>query len=313
MRALILSVCCISVGWWMPAQAQRVPFATGDQNFSGEALVRGVSATAEQCAQVAGAVWAKASGGEAECIRYWVAGMPQGSAAKALVYIPGDQLVFDQPEAGYASRGPKAMQSAADGMAAQAGLPLVLLSRPGIFGSSGEHKQRRREPEARLMSAALDAIKARHGIQELGLVGLSGGGHTVASLLGWRSDIVCAVPASAVSSPRLRWRGMGRSEDLTGHADSYEPVEHLRREVLHPRLRVFVLGDPRDTNVPWATQTPLADRLQALGAAVERVTGEGSDPSRHVLGVSGRVLGALCLRDAPTREILDVAARGLKG
>lgn len=184
---------------------------------------------------------------------------------------------------------------------------------PAFFESSGEHKQRRRELEPRLVSAALDAIKARHAINELVLVGLSGGGHIVASLLGWRSDIVCAVPTSSVSSPKLRWQAYGRSTDLTGQADSYEPVDHLQREVLHPQLRVFVLGDPRDTNVPWATQTPLAERLKQLGAAVQLVHGEGSDAQRHVLGASGQRLGAWCLRDLPTDEILRQAAQGLKG
>lgn len=310
-------------GWWMAAlvaalcgtaQAQRVAFSAGDGNFSAQALVQGVQATAGQCAGVPQAVWARAPSGEAECIRYWAAGLPAGApAGRVLFYIPGDQLVFDQAESSYASHSPKSIQAAADGMHARTGVPFILLSRPGIFGSSGEHKQRRRELEPRLMSAALDEIKRRHGIQELVLVGLSGGGHTVASLLGWRADIVCAVPASAVSSPRLRWQGMGQTADLTGHADSYEPVEHLRRETFHPRLRVFVLGDPKDSNVTWATQTPLATRLKELGAAVELVTAEGGGPQRHFLGGSGQAVGSLCLRDRPTQEILEVAARGLKG
>jgi hypothetical protein len=189
----------------------------------------------------------------------------------------------------------------------------MLLSRPGTFGSSGEHKQRRRLLEPQLMSAALDEVKARHGISDLVLVGLSGGGHTVASLIGWRSDIVCAVPTSSVSSPRLRWEGLGRPTDLTGYADSYEPVNNLKREIMHPKLRVFVLGDPEDSNVRWSTQTPLAVRLKELGVNVEVLTGEGSDLQRHALGESGRLIGALCLLDKPTSDILEVVARGLKG
>ncbi len=296
------------------AHAQRLPFAAGDDNFSAEGLVRGVVASEAQCAAAPNAVWARAPGGAAECLRYWASGLPAGvPAARVLIYIPGDQMAFDQADAAYAGRNPKIMQGLADGMAARAGVPLILLSRPGIFGSSGEHKQRRRELEPRLMSAALDLIKTRHGISELVLVGLSGGGHTVASLLAWRSDIVCAVPTSSVSSPKMRWQGMGRTTDLTGHADSHEPVDQLRREVFHPQLRVFVLGDPGDSNVPWPTQLPLATRLKELGAAVELLAGEGSDAQRHALGASGRLVGALCLRGKSTPEILEVAGRGLKG
>ncbi len=296
------------------AHAQRVPMDISDGHFTAQSLVQGVSATAGQCATVAQAVWAQTADGTGECIRYWAAGLPAAApVARVLVYIPSDQLAFDQAEASYTTRSPKIMQGLVDGMQMRAGVPFILLSRPGTFGSSGEHKQRRRELEPRLMSAALDAIKARHGIGELVLVGLSGGGHIVASLLGWRSDIVCAVPTSSVSSPRLRWQGMGRTADLTGYTDSHEPVDHLRREVFHPQLRVFVLGDPKDSNVVWATQTPLADRLKALGADVTLLHGEGSDTQRHVLGSSGQRVGAMCLRGASTQEIQDMAARGLKG
>ncbi len=308
--------------WWrfllalmcaLPVHAQRIPFSAGDDNFSAEGLVRGVAATAEQCAATRHAVWARLATGEAECIRYWPAGGAVASPPRVLVYLPGDQLVADRPEADYPGRSPLTMQATAEWMQKRINLPFILLSRPGIFGSSGEHKQRRRELEPRLLSAALDEIRRRHGIAELTLVGLSGGGHIVASLLGWRSDIVCAVPASSVSSPRLRWQGMGQASDLTGFTDSYEPVEHLRREAFHPRLRVFVLGDPKDSNVPWSTQTPLATRLKELGAEVELLTGEGSDPQRHMLGASALQIGAECLRGRSTREILEFAARGLKG
>lgn len=296
------------------ASAQRLPMPTGDENFSAEALSRGTFASASECASLSWAVWVRTDSGEAECIRYWASGLAAGQAnPRALIYIPSDQLAFDQPAPGYTSLSPGKMQSLVDEMASKLGVPVLLVARPGTFGSSGEHKQRRRVLEPQLVSKALDELKARHGIQELTLVGLSGGGHTVASLLGWRSDITCAVPTSSVSSPRLRWEEMGRTTDLTGYADSYEPLPHLRREVFNPRLRVFVLGDPRDSNVKWSTQLPLAARLKELGANVEVVTGEGSDAQRHALGASGRQIGALCLLDTPGAAILKAASRGLKG
>ena len=294
--------------------SQRLPIAVGNGNFSAEALVRGSSATAEQCRSIPDAVWAGTESGHAECVRFWASGVTRGRPnARVLIYLTGDQLAFDQPAPGYTARNPELMQSAVDGMAARAAVPVILAARPGTFGSSGEHQQRRRRLESQLMSAALDELKRRYGIRELVLVGLSGGGHVVASLLGWRSDIVCAVPTSSVSSPRLRWEAMGRTTDLTGHADSYEPLLHLEPALMHPGLRVFVLGDPEDRSVQWSTQTPLAARLKELGVAVELLTGQGSDPQRHDLGESGRRVGALCLRDRSTPEILDVAARGLKG
>ena len=309
LTAVVVLACALGM-----THAQRVPFVEGDGNFSAEELVKGVAATQQQCALIGTAVWARTATGEAECIRYWASGMNvYGPVPRVLVYIPSDQMTFDTPASSYARLNPLAMQSLANGMQSRAETPFILLSRPGIFGSSGEHKQRRRELELRLMSAALDEIKKRYTISEFSLVGLSGGGHVVASLLGWRSDIVCAVPASSVSSPRMRWEGFGRTSDLTGHADSYEPVENLKPGPFHPNLRVFVLGDPKDSNVVWTTQTPLADRLRTLGVAVETVHGEGSDSQHHVLGNSGQRLGALCLQGKTTQEILEVVAQGLKG
>jgi hypothetical protein len=295
------------------SHAQRLPFTPVDANFSGEALMRGTQATPAQCAEVANAVWAKPETGEAECIRYWAAGLREGGNPRVLVYLPADQIAAGRPEATYESRSPRLIQELANGMQARAGLPFILLSRPGMLGSSGDHKQRRRAGEARLVSAALDEIKARHGIREFGLAGLSGGGHTVAALLGWRSDIVCAVPASAVSSPKRRWESLGLAADVTGATDSYEPVEHLQPGVSHPDLRVFVLGDPKDTEVPWVSQTPLAQRLRELEIATETLTGEGAGIKRHVLGGSAQAVAAMCLAGKPTAEILEAAARGLKG
>jgi hypothetical protein len=298
----------------LPAMAQRVPIALDDANFSADALLKGVVATAQVCARLAGAVWARAPAGDAECIRYWASGLGSaGANRRVMVYIPPDQLAFDHVDAAYTGHSPKSLQALALAMHQAAGVPFILLSRPGMLGSSGDHRQRRREPEARLLSAALDEIKAAHGIDEFALVGLSGGGHSVAALLGWRSDIVCAVAASAVSSPAMRWKLMGRAADLTGYADSYEPVGQLQPGNFHRELRVFVLGDPKDSNVAWQTQLPLAVRLQELGVRVELISGEGSDGQRHALGNSARRVGGLCAKGVPTERIREVAAQGLKG
>ena len=156
----LVATCLLAAAMAGHAQTMRVPFATDDENFSADDLVRGVAASAQQCVKVANAVWAQAPDGPAECIRFWVAGFTAGTLVpRVLVYFPPDQMAFDQPDAAYVKRNPKVMQSLVDGMQARAGVPFILLSRPGIFGSSGEHKQRRRELESRLMSVALDEIK----------------------------------------------------------------------------------------------------------------------------------------------------------
>jgi len=205
------------------------------------------------------------------------------------------------------------MQESIERVAASRGVPYVFLARPGIYGSSGDHRQRRRSAESRLVSAAIDLIKQRHGIETLGVAGQSGGGHVVASLLTMRSDIRCAVAASSVSSPRMRWTLRGRSRDMTGYTDSFEPIEHLQAGTGHPQLRVFVLGDPQDTNTPWPSQVVLADRLKERQVAVEVIEGEGTGPENHNLSGSSTLIGALCMKGTPTPAILQRARQGLRG
>lgn len=310
----IIHICLLLTFILQSAIAQRMPFNIDNTNFKAEELVQGVIATEYECKKIDGAVWAKLKTGEAECIRYWSSGLGAHiQTNRILVYIPSDQMSFDVAFESYTKLNPLIMNKIASDMQALVSAPFILLSRPGIFGSSGEHKQRRRKLESQLMSAALDEIKQKYAVTEFVIVGLSGGGHVLASLLGLRSDIVCGVPASSVSSPKLRWTQFGRASDLTGFVDSYEPLENLNNTTFHPKLRIFVLGDPQDTNVPWSTQTPLADKLRELGVAVETIHATGSDIQHHFLGTSGLKLARLCFYDATTPEILIFSKSGLKG
>jgi hypothetical protein len=306
----------VALGLSMSSNAQRSPINLADSNFSGEGLVNGISASQSECALISNAVWARVDINNAECIRYWKAGFPADlntNDLKVLFYVPGDQIVAGKAELTYSTRNPKMMQELANLMQGRIGVPFILISTPGTFGSSGEHSQRRRPLESKLMSAALDEIKKKHSISDLSLVGLSGGGHIVASLLNRRSDIVCAVLASAVSAPKTRWQSLGLLIDVTGHADSYEPIEFLDAKNFHPHLRSYILGDRTDTNTPWLSQLPIAEKLKSIGANVEVLNGLGGGPQRHAMGESGRVIGSMCLRGKSNVEIKELEKQGFNG
>ena len=173
--------------------------------------------------------------------------------------------------------------------------------------------QRRRPAESKLISAGLDELKKRLKIDEFVLVGQSGGGHVTASLIALRSDVICAVPASANSSPRIRWQTLKWTRDSTGYDDSYEPHEHVDKSRMHPQLRVFVLGDPNDKNAVWASQTVLADKLRAAAVPVDVLTGEGVGANAHGLGKSAITVAGWCANNVPSEEIVRRAAAGLRG
>jgi dienelactone hydrolase len=264
-------------------------------------------------------VWVQKKGVFGDCIKYWAAGFDQGvPTPRAIIFFAGDAwlaagVTSDLSKNGeYLRMTEEKLQSMANDWHKKLQHPYIFVGRPGMYGSSGDHMQRRRPYESQLVSKALDLIKERYGIKELIVVGQSGGGHVTSSLITERSDIVCAVPTSAPSSPRIRYEHMGRHSDTTLFKDSYEPGEHVNRSIANPHLRVFILGSPNDDNVPWAAQTTFADRLKEAGIPVQVLTGEGIGPQHHGLGNSGRVVAGWCAHGLSDEEILARAAKGLK-
>lgn len=287
----------------------RAAFDPTDAPFRESDVQRGVQATRDQCALAEHAVWASVPGRGGECLRYTAAGLAAGENPRVLVFLDGDMLDGNEVKAKhYSEISPLTLQAQAERHSARLGVPYIYLARPGTYGSSGDHHLRRQVSETELVSAALDSLMAKYQVRELVLAGQSGGGFLITSLLAQRSDIVCAVPASSPSSPKI-WRSLkGRPP-----VNTYEPVEHLENARRNPKLRVFVLGDPEDRNVFWPAQTVLADALQSLGVQVETLRGEGTGPMRHGLRTSAKLIASMCLKDASSQEILARASQGLKG
>lgn len=313
--AALLAAC--TTASFAPQVAQKtgppVPFSA-EPDFSEFAVRNGVVATKEQCDRVENAVWAQTKDSGQACLRYWAAGF-SGSASKlAVVYFHGDQWSYSQGTTSeYREMTTARLKAGAESWSKQLGVPYVFVARPGVFGSSGDHMQRRRPAESQLISAGLDALKKRLKIDEFVLVGQSGGGHVTASLITLRADVVCAVPASSPSSPRIRWQTLKWTRDATGYEDSYEPHEHLDKSRMHPMLRVFVLGDPNDQEAVWASQTVLADKLRAATVPVDVLTGEGGGAKAHVLSKSAITVAGWCANNVPSEEVVRRAAAGLRG
>lgn len=308
-RCLATAIVSMTPAW----AAGPMPFSPAGE-FSEAAVLRGVQTTQQECESVPQAVWAISRDHGQACIRYWSARFPVTGNGRAVVFFHGDIFVgVGKTAPSYLKSNPQKVQRDVELMARKLDAPYVFVGRPGTFGSSGNHMHRRRPAESDLISAALDQIKQRLGIREFVIAGQSGGGHVTASLLTRRSDIVCAVPTSSPSSPRARWTHKGLKKDTTGFTDSFEPVEHLQKARLHPQLRVFVLGDPDDRNVPWPAQTALADKLTTLGVPTAVLQGQGAGPDAHGLPNSAREVASWCFHDRSTEEILRRAAQGLRG
>lgn len=276
-------------------------------------VTKGVVATRAACEAIGNAVWADAGSAGSECIRYWKSAGPAVSWERAVVYFHGDVWDGIAVVSQYLQLSEAWLQQHADEWSKRLAAPYIFVGRPGTYGSSGDHMQRRRKTESQILSAALDALKRKLSIREFALTGLSGGGHVVASLMVSRSDVVCAVPASAVSSPRARWVIRGWKMDSTGYADSYEPVELLARGDKHPSLRLFVVGSTEDRNTPWISQLLLSGRARSLGIPTLELAVQGSGPQQHGTGDSGRRVAGWCVHGLSNEQILERAKAGLSG
>jgi pimeloyl-ACP methyl ester carboxylesterase len=261
--------------------------------------------------------------GRGDCIRFFLSGAKAANPV-AVVFLHGDRLLqfwndrefTDLRElrvVGYDRASPARVREEVEASAMAAGLPFVFLGRPGVYGSSGDHKERRRPREVALVNGALDMIKARHAVGAYVLAGHSGGGHLAGALLSRRSDVACAVIAAGVVAVEERIHARGWPKDATGYADYVDPIKEIEQVPRGTALRVFVIADPEDTIVPFATNRAYAMALKDHGVSAHLVQARGGGPDRHQLSRSAQTVAGWCARGVPTEEIMSRLRRGLSG
>jgi hypothetical protein len=226
-----------------------------------------------------------------ECIRYY----PSSKVARAprvVFFFHGDLLDGRTPlPSASVNNSVAGKLKEAQGLAGANNVPFVVVGRPGAFGSSGAHAERRRPKEYFSLNAAVDAIKARHGIGEIILSGQSGGANVVAALLSFgRSDVACAVATSGnydVIGRANRIHEASRSPrrgcDVTGFCDAYNVTDFVSGIARAPGRRIFIVGDPGDSNTPFEFQQAFAEKLRKAGHDAILVQAKGEGPDRHRL------------------------------
>lgn len=215
---------------------------TGAATIIREDVLHGTGGNAPAC-EGKGRVRVTVTGRD-ECLRYYAAGLDRGTNRLAVVFLHGDMQEWHGDDAGLALThrvtahggvGAHVLQAAARRWAIALGHPYILLARPGTFGSTGDHRLRRSRREVALIDAALDQIKARHGIARLVVAGTSGGGHLAAALLSRRDDISCAVITSGVVAVKMRARLRGWPAGAITRADTIDPIDEVASLARHAR------------------------------------------------------------------------------
>jgi hypothetical protein len=255
--------------------------ALSDQSFLDDDVLRGTVASENQREQ-AGRVWVDEIDGLADSLCFYGALSKDNNGRDPIIFFEGDRLRGSGDKlkviGGHNKWSPRRKQIEAEQYSVAFGRTFVNLARPGVFGSTGDHRQRRREREFALVNGALDKLKEAFGWSRLNLAGQSGGGHLVGMLLACRNDIEYAVIASGNVAVRQRIQDNGWSEDMTGYdlrihplaGPIADPIDRVSDVAKHPPRLVIMLTDPRDNIVSASVQTAYHDALKNMRLNVEQ-------------------------------------------
>lgn len=321
--ALLLAFAgCAGGGNGVAPPGPAAPPGFSADTFSREGMLSGATATEAGCRALPDGLWVGTGAGRRECLRHAAAGMGKPGRT-ALVYIPGDpegasyRSAGGEPQVEGASEhyesSPETRRSAAEALSASmGGAAVVLLARPGMHGSSGQHARDRHTPdEVELIDGALTQLRRRYGFQDLALVGFSSGGAVVANLLARRTDVRCAAMASApLDLSQFYRRQDGAVPDhYAMRGDLANPVGAI--PAIRPGAVVFVLGDRRDRSVPASAWEAWVAAARRAGLRVHAAEVDGFDrpelgawESRHLTAGRGMEVARACAEGVPAERIL---------
>lgn len=280
-----------------------------DEMFDPARVIAGIRTDPASCEEMEArhtAVWVNVEG-NGYCLRYYAAGLDLiGENAVVAAWMPGDVMGGPKSVGHQQGIGVASMISQSKSLSERYGVPWIFLARPGSYGSAGKHYDIRHKPlEAKLVAAQIDALKARYHIGRWALGGHSGGGTLAAEFLSRRNDIQCAVLSSAAAAYRERLKQRG----FTGRLKTevfFDPYDALDRIPIQADRRIFVLADPRETNIPFSTQKLYFDGLKSRGhAAWMLALKKAPAPKYHSLVDFGEAATGMCAKGMETSVILQ--------
>ncbi len=254
--------------------------------FTASGLVSGSIMEKQSCNQYEKdntAVWVVVDK-KGECVRYFSSDLNNKQNKQVVLFFHGDRIKVSKGISRPGSKNRKSPEIISQDVEYHStkSIPMIYVSRPGVYGSSGDHKQRRRPREVKIMRAAVNKIIDKYYIKNVILTGQSGGGHIVASLLPVINNASCAVITSGVTAVRQRVSLRGWDVDITGYNDYYDPIKHVS-EINNKNLTVYIVGDLLDSNVPFATQKSFYNELVKHGIKAKLIQEYGKGRQNHGL------------------------------
>jgi hypothetical protein len=267
-------------------------------------MLKGITITKEQCAQIKQAVWVK-SYDQDFCVRYYLS-TAGGAGSTPMVFLQGDAFgvmnnktwTFDAvPDWQNKDLDTRKLDKVAEGLSKQAKGPGIYLARIGVDGTSGHHRSRRTVLELAMVDNALNAIKKKHGFEGFHLVGQSGGSALTGGLTARRKDIGCAVPGSG----RLAYLKDVKRQNDPGK--QYFDVSKSIPAIISNGAQIMLVTDPADEKVEVEHQVAFVRAFRKAGGQIEQFFTQATDENHHGVSVYARYVAAGCIAGTSVQEI----------
>lgn len=247
-----------------------------------------------------------------DCIAYH-APERQGDGSTAVIFFEGD--VPEKERQAFDRDAPQLYRRLSQEVADQFKVPVYVIGRPGLMGSSGFHIAGGQRDEAYVMDAAVTELKREAGLRRLALAGQSGGARIAAQLMTLgRTDIACAAMGSGYYGLPLLVGGQTVRTNIFGTTPRryLVPMDHVTQVVNARDRRAFIIGDVKDTRTPFPQQEAWAKALADASHHAVLVRANGSGPENHGLGRVALEAAGRCAAGQSDRDISDAAekARG---
>ena len=311
--AQILALLIAVLGSALPGEAAIRAKRSGIDTLGGDDALAGVKLA---CEVGGGRVWVSVDD-QGECVAFDIAGKV-AAGGPAVIYFEGDVPTSFRRHPRRLAGHLASLHAAMAALARDYRVPYIFIARPGTFGSTGNHANRRKTREYQIMNAAVEAVRARYRLGRLALAGQSGGATIVAALLTLGiADVACAAPSSGgfdlaamLDAHAARQGGTAlHREHPALLAGLYNVMDHVGAIKADPQRRILAIGDPKDLVTPIQQQRRFVEVLRAGGHRAEVLEGHGRGADHHGLGHVALGVAGLCLTGGSDQRIRELVGR----
>src|SRR5215468_1616376 len=247
-----------------------------------------------------------------ECLSFLVLGKGEGVHA-AIIFVGGDVPVGRRLPT-HEMLHTFAEYSGAISVSRDEHVPVIILGRPGLYGSSGNHQYRHHPMEYGLVAKAIELLVQRFELVRVALVGHSGGSSAIMGALSLGAkEGDCVVVASgnyAIAYTTVR-KYENAAKPVSG-----EQKQALQRHIfnhhtsltgiIHSPRRIFLVGDITDQFAPFLQQVRYAESLETAGYPVRLIEATAPNGDGHTFINMSLEAAAHCLKGEDDARIVRV-------